>query len=137
MLKRPRFYIVGPAKNTDAMAQIMGDMLMNPLLRQSDMDMEREVIIQEMAMRNSAPDAWVSDNVHASAFGGNQPISWPIIGFPQVLRAVTRADLLSHKERLFIPSRMAVVVAGGGRLERPRAEELFGSLPLAGFGHER
>jgi len=131
------FIIVGLAQHTDAMAGLMANMLTDPLLSRAEMEKERNVILMEIAGAGTSPDEWVMDNIGRSAFGGGQPISWPVFGTPDVVKSVSRDDLLAFRGNRYHPKQMALSVAGGRMLSSSRAEELLRNLQPDGPDHPR
>jgi predicted Zn-dependent peptidase len=95
--------------------EVTGDMVLRPAW--ADIDSERQVVIEEIAMYEDEP----SDKVHevlAGAVFGEHPLGRPIIGTPQVIESVSVDDLAAYHERRYRPQR--VVVAAAGNLEHER-----------------
>jgi predicted Zn-dependent peptidase len=92
--------------------EVMGDMVLRPAW--ADVDSERQVVIEEIAMYEDEP----SDKVHdvlAGAVFGDHPLGRPIIGTPEVVGSVSVDDLAAYHGRRYAPERL--VVAGAGNLE--------------------
>jgi len=89
--------------------EVMSDMALRPAW--ADIDSERQVVIEEIAMYEDEP----SDKVHdvlATAVFGDHPLGRPIIGTPEVVGGVSRDDLAAYHERRYRPQRLIVAVAG-------------------------
>jgi predicted Zn-dependent peptidase len=91
----------------------------------TELEREREVILQEIAMHNDAPDDLVFDLYQTKAFG-DTPLGRSILGTPEKVAGFTRDDLLAYTAKHYQPSRL--VVAGAGAInhaEMHRIVEAF------------
>ncbi|MEQ1711028.1 MAG: pitrilysin family protein [Hyphomicrobium sp.] len=116
---------------------ILADILLNSSFDAAELEREREVILQEMAMIQDSPDEIVFDLMHDAAFPG-QPAGRPIIGTEESVRSISVADLRAFLNIRYVPGDMIVSAAGAvdhGRLVR-HVEALFGGLSQgASQGH--
>ncbi|MBV8348546.1 MAG: insulinase family protein, partial [Mycolicibacterium sp.] len=76
-----------------------------------DVELERDVVLEEIAMRDDDPEDALAD-VFLSAVFGEHPIGRPVIGSVDTVSAMTRAQLHSFHVRRYTPERMVVAVAG-------------------------
>ena len=90
---------------------VLGDMLTNSTITPEDVDAEREVILDEIAMHDDDPDD-VVHNLFASAAFGDSPLGRPIAGTAASIDALTRAQVWRFYRRHYRPEAMAVSVAG-------------------------
>ena len=98
-------------------------------MRADDVEIERDVVLEEIAMRDDDPEDTLGD-VFLSALFGAHPVGRPVIGSVDSISAMTRAQLHSFHVRRYTPERMVVAVAGnvdhdevvgaGARALRPR-----------------
>jgi predicted Zn-dependent peptidase len=106
--------------------EVIADMMLAPAYR--DVDSERQVVIEEIAMYEDEP----SDKVHdvlAGAVFGDHPLGRPIIGQAEVIGSVPVPDIAAyHDDRYVAPN---LVLAAAGNLEHDRVVELAERL-LAG-----
>src|SRR5687768_2861834 len=89
--------------------EVMADMVVRPAW--ADVDSERQVVIEEIAMYEDEP----SDKVHdvlATAVFGDHPLGRPIIGTPEVVSSVSIQDLAAYHVRRYRPQRLVVAAAG-------------------------
>ncbi|MFC1584742.1 M16 family metallopeptidase [Fibrobacterota bacterium] len=93
--------------------EILLDMVFNPVLEESDLKKEREIIIEELKGYHDNPDEWVYDLFGSALFGG-QGMGFPIAGTVQSMRSLKRPRLLSHLKR--IRNRLPVYVVASGKL---------------------
>jgi predicted Zn-dependent peptidase len=73
--------------------------------------LERDVVLEEIAMRDDDPEDALADLFLAALFG-DHPVGRPVIGTVQSVSAMTRAQLHSFHMRRYTPERMVVAVAG-------------------------
>jgi predicted Zn-dependent peptidase len=111
---------------------VLSDMVTGSLLEPSEVDAERSVILEEIAMTDDDP----SDTAH-EAFGwqlfGDTPLGRPILGTVDSINTITRDQIAEHYAAKYTPPNL--VVAAAGRLDHDEVVELtrrcFGSA-LAG-----
>jgi predicted Zn-dependent peptidase len=98
---------------------VMADMVWRPAFK--DVDPEREVVLEEIAMYEDDPQDTVFDVLGEAVFG-EHPLGWPIIGRAPVIRD-TPVDAISafHASR-YVPG--AVVVAAAGSIDHDQIVEL-------------
>jgi predicted Zn-dependent peptidase len=94
-----------------------------------DIDSERQVVIEEIAMYEDEPQDKVHD-VLAGAIFGDHPLGRPIIGRADVVSSVPVPDIASWHDGRYVPGNM--VLAAAGNLEHERivelAEQAFGGV---------
>jgi predicted Zn-dependent peptidase len=76
-----------------------------------DVELERDVVLEEIAMRDDDPEDTLGD-VFLSAMFGEHPVGRPVIGSVESVSSMTRTQLHSFHQRRYIPERMVVAVAG-------------------------
>jgi predicted Zn-dependent peptidase len=86
-----------------------------------DIDSERQVVIEEIAMYEDEPQDKVHD-VLAGAIFGDHPLGRPIIGRADVVSSVPVPDIASWHDGRYVPGNM--VLAAAGNLEHDRIVEL-------------
>src|SRR6476646_12209832 len=72
---------------------VLGDMVTSSLITEDDVDAERDVILDEIAMHDDDPDDVVG-NVFSEKAWGPSPLGRPIAGTADTIRSLTRAQLL-------------------------------------------
>ena len=107
-----------PFDQLERAIDVMTDMVFAPTF--ADVDAEREVVLEEIAMLEDAPQDMVHDLVSEAVFGGH-PLGRPVLGRSEVISSVGRRTLASfHDEH--VPPRQRR--RRGGREHRPRAAGL-------------
>jgi len=76
-----------------------------------DVEIERDVVLEEIAMRDDDPEDTLGD-VFLAAMFGDHPVGRPVIGSVESISTMTRAQLHSFHLRRYTPDRMVVAVAG-------------------------
>jgi predicted Zn-dependent peptidase len=99
--------------------EVMADMVWRPALR--DLETEREVVLEEIAMYEDDPQDKVFDVLGAAVFG-EHPLGRAIIGRADVISSVDRAGLAAFHARHYHPPQ--VVVAAAGSIDHDRIVEL-------------
>lgn len=90
---------------------LVADVVLNGRCAIGDVEIERDVVLEEIAMRDDDPEDALGD-VFLSAMFGTHPVGRPVIGSVESISAMTRAQLHSFHVRRYTPERMVVAVAG-------------------------
>jgi predicted Zn-dependent peptidase len=98
---------------------VIADMVWRPSFR--DVDPEREVVLEEIAMYEDDPQDTVFDVLGLSVFG-DHPLGRPIIGRAPVIRDTPVDEIAAFHARRYVPS--SVVVAAAGSVEHEQIVEL-------------
>ncbi|QZY28065.1 M16 family metallopeptidase [Nocardioides coralli] len=90
---------------------VLGDMITDSLLRESDVEAERDVILDEIAMHEDDPDD-VVHNLFSRQAWGEGPLGRPIAGTADSIASLTRAQVARFFRRHYRPANMVVAAAG-------------------------
>ncbi|MGV0635652.1 pitrilysin family protein [Mycolicibacillus trivialis] len=90
---------------------LVADVVLNGNCAAADVELERDVVLDEIALRDDDPEDALGDIFGAALFG-DHPIGRPVIGTPESVAAMTRGQLRSFHTRRYTPDRMVVAVAG-------------------------
>jgi predicted Zn-dependent peptidase len=90
---------------------VLGDMVTSSLITADDVDAERDVILDEIAMHDDDPDD-VAHNLFSALAWGESPLGRPIAGTDATITAMTRDQIRRFYQRHYRPERMVVSVAG-------------------------
>jgi predicted Zn-dependent peptidase len=91
---------------------VLVDMVTSAALRAEDVESERGVILEELAMNDDDPGDVVHERF-AQAVLGSHPLGRPIGGTPDTIRAVGRDDIAEHYADHYRSPALVVTVAGG------------------------
>jgi predicted Zn-dependent peptidase len=95
----------------DLAVDLLSDMLFASKFKKSDIDRERNVIIEEIKMYEDSPDELVHDLFAATIWEGHA-LGRPIIGTSEVIAGLSRADIMDFYEAHYNPGKIVVAVAG-------------------------
>ncbi|CAM4268550.1 Protease 3 precursor [Mycobacterium basiliense] len=90
---------------------LVADVVLNGRCAAEDVELERDVVLEEIAMRDDDPEDALAD-MFLTAMYGDHPVGRPVIGSTQSVSAMTRSQLHSFHVRRYTPPRMVVAVAG-------------------------
>ncbi len=90
---------------------VLGDMITNSLITEDDVEAERDVILDEIAMHDDDPDD-VVHNLFASQAFGDSPLGRPIAGTVESIAALSRDQIARFYRSHYRPPSMVVAVAG-------------------------
>jgi predicted Zn-dependent peptidase len=90
----------------------MADMVFRPSFQ--DVDSEREVVLEEIAMVEDTPHDLVHDLAAEAVFGGH-PLGRPVLGRADVIANVSRRSLASYHRRAYAGERLVLAAAGNVR----------------------
>jgi predicted Zn-dependent peptidase len=109
---------------------VMSDLVVNPALRNEDVELERNVILQELSDRKGTW-ATLDECFYASAYG-EQDLARPIIGTEQGIRDITPDSLRSFMAKHYVTGNLVVAVSGDTdhALVTALVEEKFAKLPI-------
>jgi predicted Zn-dependent peptidase len=98
---------------------VMGDMVFAPTF--AELDSERDVVLEEIAMYEDAPQELVHDLI-ADAVFANHPLGRPVIGTAEVISSIPRDAIAGYHETMYVPGN--IVVAAAGNIEHDEVVEL-------------
>jgi predicted Zn-dependent peptidase len=108
---------------------VIADMVWRPAFR--DIDPEREVVLEEIAMYEDDPQDTVFDVLGQAVFGGH-PLGRPIIGRAPVIRDTPVEDIAAFHAARYVPG--AVVIAAAGSIDHDQIVELSEKTLRDGVG---
>jgi predicted Zn-dependent peptidase len=122
-------------EHTEAAFDLMAEMLLSPALPPDEIDSEREVVLEEIAMYEDEPQDRVHD-VLAEAIYGDHPLGRRVLGRAEVIGSIPVPKIAGyHHQRYTAPN---IVVAAAGHLEHDRivalAERLLSASAADGAG---
>src|SRR3954454_21575427 len=108
---------------------VMADMVLNPDYH--DIDAERQVVIEEIAMYEDEPSEKVHD-VLSEAIFGEHPLGRPIIGTADVISSVPVPEIAAYHSSRYVGSNL--VVAAAGNIDHDELVELVMQMAPARAG---
>ncbi len=101
---------------------ILQDLVQNPKLDPEDLAREQGVVCEEILMMEDSPEELVHELLGRAVYG-QSPLSKPILGTQESVRAFGRDDLHTYMQRRYQPQRM--VVACAGHFEMPALMDML------------
>ena len=102
---------------------VLGDMITNSVISEDDVEAERDVILDEIAMHDDDPDD-VVHNLFASQAWGDSPLGRPIAGTVESIGALSRDQITRFYRSHYRPADHG---GRGGRQHRPRRRRTPGA----------
>jgi predicted Zn-dependent peptidase len=100
---------------------VVSDMITSSVIKTADVDSERGVILEEIAMHDDDPGDAVHDEFAQALLGGS-PLGRPVLGTVESINALTRDAIAGHYRRRYRPAN--VVVAAAGNLDHAKVVRL-------------
>ena len=94
---------------------VMTDLVFAPSL--ADVDSERQVVLEEIAMVDDSPQELIFDLVTKAVFG-RHPLGRPVLGSAEVISNVSKRSLGAFHRRRYRPDNVVVATAGSVDHER-------------------
>ncbi|MCP4682659.1 MAG: insulinase family protein [Desulfobacterales bacterium] len=98
-------------KHFARLADILSDIFLNSVFDPDDMELERQVILQEISMLEDNPE----DNIHVlfnSDFWMGNPICMSVLGTGEVVSNIGKEAILEYAGRFYVPEKTIVAAAG-------------------------
>ncbi|MCM8760892.1 MAG: insulinase family protein [Candidatus Omnitrophica bacterium] len=108
------------AKDAELGVDILSDMVLNAKLDNSEIDKEKNVIIEEINMYKDIPAHYVHE-ILAEMMWPGQPLGQPLAGTVESVKAISRDDIVAYKNCYYNPSNMLLI--GAGRITAEELEE--------------
>ena len=90
---------------------VLSDMVTSSLITPKDVDAERTVVLDEIAMNDDDPTDTVHEAFTAQLFG-DTPLGRPILGTTNSINAITRDQIFEHYQARYTPEHLVVAAAG-------------------------
>ena len=117
--------------------ELLADM-MRSTLPIEEFDMEKNVVLEEIAMSKDNLEHVMFDFLQEKVFEGH-PLAWPILGYEETVGSMTRDQMWAYFQRRYAPGNVLLLVAGNvdPKAVISMAEELCGSWAPCADTHVR
>ena len=96
-------------EHVETAVDVMTDMVFAPTL--ADLDSEREVVLEEIAMIEDSPQELVHDLISQAVFG-KHPLGRPVLGNAEVIANVSRRSVTAYHRARYTAANVVVAAAG-------------------------
>lgn len=105
------YYVHLLSDNLPRAVDLLVHMLKEPAFRKKDIESERKVILQEIAMYEDSPDEQVHDYFAEAAFKGTS-LGHPIIGNRETVSAIKKEEIKDFYREHYLNNRLYITAAG-------------------------
>ena len=98
-------------ENLDIICKITSDMIMNPLMREKEINTERNVIIQEYNDDADDIDEYIEEKIEACLLEGH-PLGRSIIGTLKTIKDINRKELVEYHKKYYKPDNLVISFSG-------------------------
>ncbi len=106
------FYAHVLADDAALAVDLLCDVVLHARISSADVETERSVILEEIAMRQDDPEDSLADAFAAQVFAGH-PVAEPVIGTETTIEQMSRVQIGGYYRRRYDPAKMVVAAAGG------------------------
>jgi predicted Zn-dependent peptidase len=96
-------------EHIEAALDVMTDMVFAPAF--ADIDSEREVVLEEIAMIEDSPQELIHDLITEAVFG-DHPLGRPVLGRAEVIESVGRRSIAAYHRSRYTAGNVVVAAAG-------------------------
>ena len=89
---------------------ILADLALRPTFDEKELNKERGVVLEEIAMVEDTPEDLVHELLSDAQFSGS--LRCPILGTNDLIRRYSRSDMVRYWERHYVPQNMVLAIAG-------------------------
>ena len=97
--------------------EVVSDLITSSIVTALDVDAERKVVLEEIAMRDDDPSDLVHD-LFSDTYYGNSPIGRPILGTIDSINGMSRNTVFNYYKKKYLPQDLVVAVAGNIKHKR-------------------
>ena len=90
---------------------VVSDLITSSIVSALDVDAERKVVLEEIAMRDDDPSDLVHD-LYAETYYGDTQLGRPILGTVDSINSMSRNAVFNYYKKRYLPQDLVVAVAG-------------------------
>lgn len=106
------YWIKAPTEHYEQVMDVLSQMLLEPLLKDEEIEREKGVILEEMNMYEDTPYRLVGDELVQLLYP-NAPLGMDILGTKETIKKTTRQTFLDYMGTWYKPSNAVLSIAGG------------------------
>tara|TARA_Y100001968_G_C19453902_1_gene770742 strand:- start:1010 stop:2191 length:1182 start_codon:yes stop_codon:yes gene_type:complete len=105
------FFVMVPNNSVEIALDLLINLVLTPTFESSAFDIEREVVLEEIAQHMDQPDEQIIQKLLEMCWGIH-PYGRPILGSPESLQGMTPKDMKLFHKRLYKGSNCSIAIAG-------------------------
>ena len=106
------FYARVIDKDLPLAVDVICDLITSSIVKPADVDAERKVVLEEIAMRDDDPSSLIHDVFLESYFGESSSLGRPILGSVKSIKNMSRETVFNYYREKYQPKDLVVSVAG-------------------------
>ena len=124
------FHIKARVGVMDIAFDVLSDMVLRPILKSEEIEREKGVIVEEIAMYEDTPVAKIGDVFEQLIFKGSS-LGRDIAGTKETVRGIKRNDFVNYRSKHYFAKNILITVAGGIDTKNvlKLANAYFGNVP--------
>ena len=122
-------YVKVPQKVFVIAFDVLADIILNSLMRNDDLQREKNVVIEEIRKCKDTPEELV-ELLLDKIMWKNHPLGRGILGDEKSVKAISREILLSYVDKFYRPNNMVISIAGKVKTEEviSKVKKYFGGM---------
>ena len=123
------YFITVPKNKLELWFWMESDRLASPVFR--EFYSERDVVFEERRLRTESTPTGRLDEAFEAKFWHSHPYSWPVVGYPSDIPAITKAQADEYFSLYYAPNNLTAVLVGDfdPKEALTLAERYFGRIP--------
>ncbi|MBQ0139357.1 MAG: insulinase family protein [Kurthia sp.] len=105
------YYVVALDQQIRPSIEILADMFFHSVFDPEEMEKEKQVILEEMAMTEDAPDDDVDERLWRAMYD-NHPLGAPILGTEETLKSFTQQQVIDFMRTHYTPDQIVLSISG-------------------------
>ena len=105
------FYARVIDKDLPLAVDVISDLITSSVVKEDDVDAERKVVLEEIAMRDDDPSDLIHD-LFLERYYGDTPLGRPILGTVESIKGMSRSTVFNYYQKRYQPEDLVVAVAG-------------------------
>jgi predicted Zn-dependent peptidase len=115
------YYISGNPTDIELILQIVIDLYLNPIFPETDIEKERNVVLEELRMNKDNNSRQLSHKIFNEIFKNAKDnlisLSRPVIGFKDTIEKLTRTDIIDYRNKHYKSSNCLLCISGNFNID--------------------
>lgn len=123
------YFVTVPKNKLELWFWMESDRLRDPVFR--EFYSERDVVFEERRLRTESTPTGRLDEAYDAMFWHSHPYSWPVVGYPSDIPAITKAQADEYYGLFYAPNNLTAILVGDfdPKAAVDLAERYFGRIP--------